>query len=240
MNYLKAECLKFRRTTTNKLVVIAPIMTAAFAWIVSGFYGFQYMTFYWWYAFLLPGTIVVLCFLSHQKEVAAGRYYSVLSMPIQLKRFELAKIAVIAGKLLVAALFLALFTSLSNILSPTLAVYSPGRSVLGAIGITKASLWQIPICMYLVRRMGMLLPVFVNTVLGISLPVVLGRTPLVWLCPYCWAGKLAESLMGIGINGTFIGMYHNAGIPLVLLPALTFGGLCAVWEAGNFARREGK
>ena len=54
MNYLKAEHLKFKRTISNKLLFIAPFLTALFAWIIGGFYGFQYMTFYWWYAFLLP------------------------------------------------------------------------------------------------------------------------------------------------------------------------------------------
>ena len=45
MNYLKAEHLKFKRTISNKLLLIAPLLTAVFAWIVGGFYGFQYMTF---------------------------------------------------------------------------------------------------------------------------------------------------------------------------------------------------
>ena len=48
MNYLKAEHLKFKRTISNKLLFIAPFLTALFAWIIGGFYGFQYMTFYWW------------------------------------------------------------------------------------------------------------------------------------------------------------------------------------------------
>ena len=81
MNYLKAEHLKFKRTISNKLLFLAPFLTALFAWIIGGFYGFQYMTFYWWYAFLLPGTIAILCSLAHQKEERAGKYYSVLSAP---------------------------------------------------------------------------------------------------------------------------------------------------------------
>lgn len=55
MNYLKSEHLKFKRTISNKLIFIIPFLTAIFAWLIGGFYGFQYMTLYWWYAFLLPG-----------------------------------------------------------------------------------------------------------------------------------------------------------------------------------------
>ena len=32
-------------------------------------------------------------------------------------------------------------------------------------------------------------------VLGIFAPMMLGSTTLGWLCPYCWAAKLAEPLM---------------------------------------------
>lgn len=86
MGYLRAEHLKFKRTATNKLLFILAFMTAVFAWLVSGFYGFQFAVFYWWYVFLFPGTIVVLCGLSQKKEERAGRYYSVLSMPISLAK----------------------------------------------------------------------------------------------------------------------------------------------------------
>ena len=55
MNYLKAEMLKYKRSFANKILVIAPICTGLFAWVVGGFTGYQYMTLYWWYAFLLPG-----------------------------------------------------------------------------------------------------------------------------------------------------------------------------------------
>ena len=49
MNYLKAEMLKYKRSFANKILVIAPICTGLFAWVVGGFTGYQYMTLYWWY-----------------------------------------------------------------------------------------------------------------------------------------------------------------------------------------------
>lgn len=94
MNYLKSEHLKFKRTISNKLIFIIPFLTAIFAWLIGGFYGFQYMTLYWWYAFLLPGAIAILCSLSHRKEENAGKYYSVYSMPVNLSKFELARLPI--------------------------------------------------------------------------------------------------------------------------------------------------
>ena len=159
MNYLKAEHLKFKRTISNKLLFIAPFLTALFAWIVGGFYGFQYMTFYWWYTFLLPGTIAILCSLSHQKEERAGKYYSVLAAPVNLKQFEYAKALILIEKLLVAAVFLAFFATVSNLISTALAVYSVGRNFAGSIALMIASIWQIPLCLLLARKTGLLLPI---------------------------------------------------------------------------------
>lgn len=77
MNYFKSEHLKFKRSAINRLAFLLPLLTAVFAWVVGGFTGFPYTAFYWWYAFLLPGTIAILCSLSHRKEENAGKYYSV-------------------------------------------------------------------------------------------------------------------------------------------------------------------
>ena len=241
MNYLKAEHLKFKRTISNKLLLIAPLLTAVFAWIVGGFYGFQYMTFYWWYAFLLPGTIAILCSLAHQKEERAGKYYSVLSAPINLKQFEYAKALILIEKLIVAALFLAVFAAVSNLISPALAVYSVERNFAGSIALIFASIWQIPVCLLLARKTGFLIPIVANTLLGILMPILLGNTAIAWVCPYCWAAKMAELLMGIESNGTFAGVADFSW--QVLLP-LVFSVILYVvltlWDAANFSKKEGK
>lgn len=241
MNYLKAEHLKFKRTISNKLLLIAPLLTAVFAWIVGGFYGFQYMTFYWWYAFLLPGTIAILCFLAHQKEERAGKYYSVLSAPINLKQFEYAKALILIEKLIVAALFLAVFAAVSNLISPALAVYSVGRNFAGSIALIFASIWQIPVCLLLTRKTGFLIPIVANTLLGILMPILLGNTAIAWVCPYCWATKTAELLMGIESNGTFAGIADFSWqvlLPLVFSVILYV--LLTLWDAANFSKKEGK
>lgn len=241
MNYLKAEHLKFKRTISNKLLLIAPLLTALFAWIVGGFHGFQYMTFYWWYAFLLPGTIAILCSLAHQKEERAGKYYSVLSASISLKQFEYAKVLILIEKLLVAAAFLAVFAAVSNWISPALAVYSMGRNFAGSVALMVASIWQVPLCLFLARKTGLLLPIAANTLLGILIPSLLGNTALAWVCPYCWAAKTAELLMGIESNGTFAGVAAFSWS--VLLPLIFSVILCVLltlWDAANFSKKEGK
>ena len=238
MNYLKSEHLKFRRTISNRLLFIIPLMTAIFAWIVGGFIGFQYTALYWWYAFLLPGAVAILCSLSHRKEENAGKYYSVFSMPLNLPKFEIAKGIILIEKLVVAAVFLAIIISISNIISPATAVYSVLQSIAGSIGIILASVWQIPLCLYLARKTGLFLPIVLNTVLGIFMPIALGNTVVWWLVPYCYAAKLAEPLMGIELNGTFEG---NCGFSITVLISIVLSILLflilSYADAKDFSKR---
>ena len=237
MNYLKSEHLKFKRTISNKLLFIIPFVTAIFAWIIGGFFGFQYMAFYWWYAFLLPGSIAILCALSHRKEENAGKYYSVFSMPMNLSKFEAAKGIVLIEKLLIAAFFLALIISISNFISPATAVYSITQSVIGSVCIILASIWQIPLCLFLARKAGLFLPIVLNTVLGIFAPIVMGNTAAWWIVPYCYAAKLAEPLMGIELNGTFVGNFGFSMTVMIsiVLSILLFGALTYI-DAKNFSK----
>lgn len=241
MNYLKSEHLKFKRSISNKILWIAPLFTTILAWVIGGFTGFQYLTFYWWYMFLLPGAIAILCSLSHQKEERAGKYYSIFSMPLNLTRFEVAKSIILIEKLLIAALFLAAFTAISNLISPATVVYSIGRSIVGSIGIVLVSIWQIPFCLFLARKAGVFIPVILNSSLCILLPTALGNTNFWWLFPYCWTAKLAQPLMGIELNGTFTGSYRfTMIIPTVFVLSLLLFAVFSLLDTKSFAKQEEK
>lgn len=238
MNYLKSEHLKFKRTISNKLLFIIPSITAIFSWTVSGFIGFQYTTLYWWYAFLLPGSIAILCSLSHWKEESAGKYYSVFSMPLNFSKFEIAKGIILIEKLFILGISLALLISISNIISPATAVYSILQSMVGNIAIVLACIWQVPLCLYLTRKVGLFVPIMLNTVLGVFLPILLGTTAIWWLIPYCWAAKLAEPLMGIELNGTFAG---NSRFSITILIAIALSiflfVILSFVDAKDFSKR---
>jgi len=107
-----------------------------------------------------------------------------------------------------------------NIIAPATAVYSLLHSITGSIGIILASVWQIPLCLYLARKTGMFVPIVLNTILGIvlSTATALGNTIAWWFVPYCWAAKLAEPLMGIEINGTYAG---NCGFSIAIMISIS-------------------
>lgn len=238
MKYLKSEHLKYKHAFSNKILIIAPMCTAVFAWIVGGFTGYQYMSLYWWYAFLLPGMIAILCSLANQKEERAGKYYSVFSMPIHLKKFWIAKNMVLIEKVLLGAVVLSLFICIGNVIAPATAVYKPLQILAGSILISIASIWQIPLCLFWAKKTGMFLPIFINAVLGIFLPPFVGNFAIWFLFPHCWSAKLAEPFMGIGLNGTLMSKTDFAFyvVPVTLILSVTLFVLLSLISARWFCK----
>ena len=242
MQYLRAEHLTLRHSMFNRLLVIAPFCAAGFAFLAGGFIGIQYMGLYWWYSFLLQGTIAILCVLSVQKEERAGNYYGVFSLPLQLGRYEIARTLVVAEKLIVSGLVLAVLLSIPHVLSPQLVVFSVGKMLVGSSLIILTSLWQIPWCFLLMRKCGMVVTVAANTLIGLFTIATIGNSALWWIWPYCWSAKLTEYWMGIGINGVWQESLQqkNGSVPLILVAALLFFALLTVLEARAVVRKGGE
>ena len=242
MRYLRAEHLTLRHSMFNRLLVIAPLCAAGFAFLAGGFIGIQYMGLYWWYSFLLQGTIAILCVLSVQKEERAGKYYGVFSLPLQLGRYEMARTLVVAEKLIVSGLVLAVLLSIPHVLSPQLVVFSVGKMLVGSSLIILTSLWQIPWCFLLLRKCGMVVTVAANTLIGLFTIATIGNSAFWWIWPYCWSAKLTEYWMGIGINGVWQESLQqkNGSVPLILVAALLFFALLTVLEARAFVRKGGE
>ena len=68
------------------------------------------------------------------------------------------------------------------------------------------------------------MPVVLNTILGIvlSTATALGNTIAWWFVPYCWAAKLAEPLMGIQSNGTYLEISISIILSMILFVVLSF------------------
>ena len=238
MNYLKSENLKFKSTINNRLLWIAPLITTLFAWFVGGFYGFQYMSFYWWYAFLFSGTIAILTALSHQKEEKARNYYSIVSLNINLEKFQLSKNIIIVLKLIITTLFLILFVSVSNFISPATAVYSISTILIGGLCVCLSSIWQIPLCFYFIRKTGMAFVIGANSLLAIFSPIIFGNTFFWFLNPYCWTAKLAEPALGILLNGTYTGnISYSWLIIIIILMSLLLFFILAILDSKTFSKK---
>ena len=84
MRYIRSENLKYKRSFSRKLIFVVPIITAVVAVIFGGIINFQAQTIYWWYTFLLPGTVAIYCSLSEKKEKSV-RYHTFYTLSIDLE-----------------------------------------------------------------------------------------------------------------------------------------------------------
>ncbi|MFQ9649432.1 MAG: hypothetical protein ACLRZZ_03670 [Enterocloster sp.] len=148
---------------------------------------------------------------------------------------------ILIEKVLVAAVFLAVFATVSNLLSPALAVYSVSRNFMRKYYCGNCFHLANPNLLALTRKTGLLSSIAANTLLGILMPILLGNTALSWVCPYCWAAKTADLIMGIESNGTFAGVAAFSWVVLLpLLFSVILYSLLTLWDAEHFSKKEGK
>lgn len=195
MSYLAAENLKCKGTFAKKLVVIAPALMIMLA-LISGRY-FVENGYNWWYILILPGFITLLSALINQYEEKKLRYRAVFALPVNLKRIWIAK-----------AVLIALYGAAANLIHLTgillgMIVYnsSSGITAVQVIGATSilfiTSLWQIPLCLFLSKKLGLMPAVFLNLFGGIILEILAADKAWWWACPYSWSARLMCPVLGV-------------------------------------------
>ena len=168
MRYIRSENLKYKRSFSRKLIFVVPIITAFVAVIFGGIRNFQAQTIYWWYTFLLPGTVAIYCSLSEKKEKSV-RYHTFYTLSIDLENAWYARVLVIAWYMLLTGIILVLPAVSMKIWAPAICQISNGKLLLGSICIVVMSLWQIPILLFFNKRIGILLPLIINCMLPLAI-----------------------------------------------------------------------
>ena len=218
MGYFQAENLKHKRTFTRKLVALAPFLTILMTVLAP--LWFQANSFNWWYALLYPGFLTLICALVEQRDNGKLKYRAVFSLPVSLKNVWKGKIGVsflyasignvifLALHLLGALAFLSLYE-----MPLTISVL---RAVEGTICIILASLWEVPLCLWLSKKFGIFLTVLLNAGVGSILGVFAATSSLWIVCPYSWVPHLMISVLGIMPNGE-LAAGQSAGDPFPML-----------------------
>lgn len=243
MNYLQAEHLKHKRAFVRKLLYLFPLITVLISFLAP--LWFQINSYNWWYILLCPGLLTLICSLVERRDNDKLKYQAILSLPISLNCVWKSKIGIAAiyyflGNIIFLCLNLAggFFFQVTMGLSMTIDVWS---AMVGTFCIVLMNLWEIPLCLWLSRRFGMFVAVFLNCGIGSILGVFGGDSYLWLLCPYSWVPHLMIFVLGIMPNGLPVPVENREvsivmiGITILLSLGL-FGGL-SLWTAKWFAKR---
>lgn len=239
--YLKAENLKLKRTFTRKLILILPLATLLLTWFLS-FNWYQVNAFNWWYVLMMPGYIALISTLSDQKEAKKLGYRGVLVLPVSLKKIWIAKVL---NLILYAALSCLIL--LIGILMGCFTVPEPlplGAACLGMLLIFATSLWQIPFCLFLSRKIGMVGTILIQVVAGFLLGVLLAIKSIWWLCPYSWTMRIITPVLGILPNGTLAPtgdpLLNSSSIPVGIALSILLFIILMIATTGWFQKQEAK
>ena len=244
MPYLKSEILKSRRSFARALIFLAPAVTVLLSALAPQWFEISSMNL--WYAFLHPGFLSLLCVSIEQRDGDGLQYRTVFPLPVSLSGIWLAKIGTAALYVLLGNLvFFAL-----NLLGGFLVAWLFGQSVMlgvsralpGIVCLVAASLWELPLCLYLARKTGPVFTLLVNAGVGSALGVVAAPSSLWFLCPYSWAPRLMIPILRILPNGTLADgsapPTPGAAIAAVLAAALVLFVSLSRLTAKRFAGKE--
>lgn len=175
--YFQAEKLKNRRTFLWGLVILMPLACSLLS--ASLTHRFFAMDGYnWWYTMMLPGFLTIACCLVGGRDLKKQNR-TIGSLPADTGKIWDAKVLLCAMAGGIATFALAAFVFLGTMLMEKglLMVFvnppSFGRQLLAAALIWMTSLWQIPFCLFLTQKTGVLPAAVLNLAAGqIAAPFV--------------------------------------------------------------------
>lgn len=218
LNLMKAENLKFKRTFSRKLIFLGPLGLILLSF-TFGFGYYQINAFNWWYTLIYPGCIALFAALSNQKDGNKKlKYQNLYTVPVDLRASWLAKMGVAAFYALmpcgVVLLGIILGTGIKGFvwqgttlpLSDTIL-----PMILGMAVVFLTSVWEIPLCFILAKKLGFLGAVLLNVGVGTVGGVLLAEQGFWFMMPYSWTSRAMCPVLGIRPNNLLV----EPGSPLL-------------------------
>lgn len=239
--YVKAENLKQRRTFLKKLLWLAPLMLVLLAFALMPAY-FTVNAYNWWYVMLLPAIVALIPAMMHQKEARYLNYRALYPLNVNLEKVWYAKILIAISYLCLAEILHLLGVFSGQLMLPRQLTepYSLISLTLASLVLLITSLWQVPFCFFLAKKLGLVASVVGNTILGIFLGLLFVESSWWLLCPYSWGMRAMIVMLNILPNGiplkSSLPMVNNVIFPCIL--ALLLFIVLSLVSAKWFSKQE--
>ena len=204
LHLIQAENLKYRHSMAGKLWFLMPALTLMLAYAVSQRNGTS-SAYNWWYTTMLPGmTVLYACLCGEKDRRLSDR--AILSLPSSPAKSWDAKVVsgiktvLLANLLGAAAVFLLGNYVVPAIWMPQVLQLDPSRILLAAAVMTVTVLWQVPFCLFLYYKWGMLPALAVDMALNIS-GIIIAPQPLWIVHPWAAVSRLMTGVIGVLPNG---------------------------------------
>lgn len=186
--YFQAEKLKNRHTFLWGLTILMPLGCCLLSAMLTHSY-FAMDGYNWWYMMMMPGFLTIACGMIGGRDLKK-RNRTIGSLPADMGKIWDAKVILCALASGMATLALTAFVFLGTLLlkeglhmvfiNPT----SFGNQILAAALIWITSLWQLPFCLILTEKTGVLTAAVLNLAAGQVAGPLVSLKSWFFLIPY--------------------------------------------------------
>lgn len=194
---VRFELLKLRHTFSMKLPVVAPIMTLLLGYVLSG-NSVQFTAYNWWYTMIFPVAISLWSANAISREKNT-QYQNLLCLPIDLKNLWLGKVLAIVVLLLLSSLIM--WSGCTAFGALTKMNINLIDGFFGCMLLFVAFLWQIPVVMWVAKRMGHLAAILLSVCCNMVLSMAGAESGLFFLNPFAIPARIVCPFFKMHPNG---------------------------------------
>ncbi len=200
LNMIKAENLKQKRTFQKVLIWLAPTITLLLAFAMVGGTNLQVGGYNWWYVFILPAGMALICALVINND-STRKFHGLFSVIVDKDKIWYSKIILCTIYLLVTCLIFFVEISLVGFLfGNTIAVKD---SFIASVTLFVTCAWQIPLFMYIAMKFKVGITVLISLICNFGIAAVCAVKSIWWI-PFAIPARLMCYIIGILPNGLIV------------------------------------
>lgn len=186
--YFQAEKIKNRHTFLWGLTILMPLVCSFLSAQLTHRY-FAMDGYNWWYMTMMPGFLTIICGLIGGKDLKKQNR-TIGSLPADTGKIWDAKVLLCAIASGMATIALTVFVLLGTLILKKglhmIFINPPsfGNQILAAVLIWITSLWQLPFCLFLIQKTGVLPAIVLNLAASQVLGPIVSLKSWFFLIPY--------------------------------------------------------
>jgi len=195
IDIIKAEFQKSKRTSTNKFIIVTPLLTFLLCLLWGGGQNGAYN---WWYVMFLPGMLAIIYaqLITMEKNLS---YKELFLYPQDKCSIWLGKIIYISILLIFASLIFMIGTIGVGLIDKSTIPLK--ANILATIILILTSLFQIPISLFLTVRLNMFVTIFFNIAMTMIGVLSFETSTILKFSPYGTMSALMCPVLHILPNG---------------------------------------
>lgn len=220
-----SEIQKLKRTFSKKLIWIAPLATLFICGILGAGETFQNGAYNWWYTMFLPGALSIICATIVEKDKKL-KYNELFTLPFSKNTVWIGKIIACSCMYLISSIIFVIGIILGGFIFGETMSFS--QVFAGIIVLFITFLWQIPLCMILCGKFGMIATVLINMVANIIGVAGFSDSANWYLYPFSIPSRLMCAILNILPNGFPVAKGSVLLNTNVILPGIIISLVCFI------------